>query len=1012
MLPGFVVPATARAAEPGIADEIVVARDGGLTRSERARAGVTPSRDLPLAGVEVVATDGDRGDALRALRADPDVEWAEPNHAALDRRRAARIAPVGARQHRASPSGGSAACRTRTSTRPRRGRSAAARASRSASSTPAIDASHPDLAGRVVPGWDFVEGDATPQDLSGHGTHVAGTIAAGQNGAGVIGVAPAARIMPLRVLDAQRPGLLGRRRGRVRLRRRARRAGRQRLARLRLPLAAPSARRSTTTRGRCSSSPRATAAPTGSATTSTPATSEYPCAHEEPNVVCIGATRPERRARLVLQLRRGLRRPLRAGHRDRLLDPGRAREPPRPLLRHGRRVRDHAGDVDGLAARGRRGRDRRGPPAGLGRRRAQGRAARRRRPDPRPRGPRRDRRRLRRDRRARAGRRRARRAPSSARPPARDAPAASADAPPPRCSAAEGPPRICRGLTGCRARPRRSRSAPARDRALACDAAAVGAAAARAPAAGTTRWVVARGCSGSACTGPLAGRRSPRPAGPPAAPSASARAEPRARKRVAGAEYGKLHGMVAELDAARLADALTRLRTALHAVRLPLATPGALAGEGVRAELEGQIGDYLLPRLRQMDAPLLMVVGGSTGAGKSTLVNSLVGEDVSAAGVLRPTTRAPVLACHPDDVRWFADDRILPGLDAHDRRRGRAGRPRARADGAAARRGSRCSTRRTSTRWSRPTARWPASCSRRPTPGSSSPRPRATPTPCRGTCSARRASAAPRCRSCSTACRPRRPDEIAAHLRAMLEERGLGGTPVLVVPETTLEAGRLPAAALAPVRGWLDELAADAQARAGLVRRTLTGALESVPGARRDRPRRAGRAGGGGRVAARRGGARVRRRARRDRRDRPQRRAAARRGARALARRRRHGRHHARARDADRPAARPAPLARDGRARRRGGAAHRGADRRRRGRARRRRPGGRARRPRLAGRRRPGGRCSTAPGGSTPPRPTSPPAPASRCAPGRARCSSSSGPRAPASARPRGSPRSASTAPG
>jgi hypothetical protein len=39
----------------------------------------------------------------------------------------------------------------------------------------------------------------------------------------------------------------------------------------------------------------------------------------------------------------------------------------------------------------------------------------------------------------------------------------------------------------------------------------------------------------------------------------------------------------------------------------------------------------------------------------------------------------------------------------------------------------------------------------------------------------------------------------------------------------------LPAAALAPVRAWLDELAADAQARVGLVRRTLTGALDSLP---------------------------------------------------------------------------------------------------------------------------------------------------------------------------------------
>jgi len=113
-------------------------------------------------------------------------------------------------------------------------------------------------------------------------------------------------------------------------------------------------------------------------------------------------------------------------------------------------------------------------------------------------------------------------------------------------------------------------------------------------------------------------------------------------------------------------DALTagleRLRDALKALELGLALPGADAARRVRDELVAQIGDYLLPRLRQMDAPLLMVVGGSTGAGKSTLVNSLVGTVVSPAGVLRPTTRAPVLATNPDDVRWFEDDRILPGL--------------------------------------------------------------------------------------------------------------------------------------------------------------------------------------------------------------------------------------------------------------------------------------------------------------------------------------------------------------
>src|ERR687898_2510646 len=111
-----------------------------------------------------------------------------------------------------------------------------------------------------------------------------------------------------------------------------------------------------------------------------------------------------------------------------------------------------------------------------------------------------------------------------------------------------------------------------------------------------------------------------------------------------------------------LTSALGRLRDDLAAVRLDLDVPGATDARHVRDDLVAQVDDYLLPRLRQMDAPVLMVVGGSTGAGKSTLVNSLVGAVVSPAGVLRPTTRAPVLACHPADVPWFADDRVLPGL--------------------------------------------------------------------------------------------------------------------------------------------------------------------------------------------------------------------------------------------------------------------------------------------------------------------------------------------------------------
>src|SRR6185437_11168345 len=60
--------------------------------------------------------------------------------------------------------------------------------------------------------------------------------------------------------------------------------------------------------------------------------------------------------------------------------------------------------------------------------------------------------------------------------------------------------------------------------------------------------------------------------------------------------------------------------------------------------------------------PVLVALVGSTGAGKSTLVNSIVGAQVSATGVRRPTTNSPVLACHPDEIDWFAENNFLPTL--------------------------------------------------------------------------------------------------------------------------------------------------------------------------------------------------------------------------------------------------------------------------------------------------------------------------------------------------------------
>src|SRR4051794_38646535 len=113
---------------------------------------------------------------------------------------------------------------------------------------------------------------------------------------------------------------------------------------------------------------------------------------------------------------------------------------------------------------------------------------------------------------------------------------------------------------------------------------------------------------------------------------------------------------------AEMVTALVRLRAALAAVLLPLDLPDADERRTTRREMVDQLENYILPRLIQIEAPLLTVVGGSTGAGKSTLVNSLVGRRVTAPGVIRPTTRSPVLVHHSSDASWFTSARVLPGL--------------------------------------------------------------------------------------------------------------------------------------------------------------------------------------------------------------------------------------------------------------------------------------------------------------------------------------------------------------
>ena len=121
-------------------------------------------------------------------------------------------------------------------------------------------------------------------------------------------------------------------------------------------------------------------------------------------------------------------------------------------------------------------------------------------------------------------------------------------------------------------------------------------------------------------------------------------------------------------------DVVTDLHDDVTAARFPLDLPGAQELRELRDRVETQIGAHLLPRLKREAGPAVVVLGGSTGAGKSTLVNSVVGREITAAGVIRPTTTEPLLAVREEDL-WLvaehpitrladvvADDGVPPGL--------------------------------------------------------------------------------------------------------------------------------------------------------------------------------------------------------------------------------------------------------------------------------------------------------------------------------------------------------------
>jgi energy-coupling factor transporter ATP-binding protein EcfA2 len=103
------------------------------------------------------------------------------------------------------------------------------------------------------------------------------------------------------------------------------------------------------------------------------------------------------------------------------------------------------------------------------------------------------------------------------------------------------------------------------------------------------------------------------------------------------------------VDSTELIELCDRL-AALAGRRLALPTT-KLAASARAQQLHNHLDGFVRPRLADIDAPLLVLLVGPTGAGKSSLLNTIAGAQVSKAGVLRPTTRDAVLYASEADSR-------------------------------------------------------------------------------------------------------------------------------------------------------------------------------------------------------------------------------------------------------------------------------------------------------------------------------------------------------------------------
>ncbi len=288
-------------------------------------------------------------------------------------------------------------------------------------------------------------------------------------------------------------------------------------------------------------------------------------------------------------------------------------------------------------------------------------------------------------------------------------------------------------------------------------------------------------------------------------------------------------------------NSLERLRASLADAGLSLPLDGAAGQRDAAAAAVRQINDYIRPRLADLDAPLLAVVGGSTGSGKSTIVNAIIGTPTTRAGVIRPTTRQPILVHAPVDAGWFATDRILPGLA---RVRGRITEPGTPSSSA----GDAPAAARINELMLLGHDRVPASLAIIDAPDidSVADENRALAAQLLAaadlwlfvTTANRYADAVPWALLDGAAARhitvavvlnrvpPGAAAEVLPDLQSMLTARGLPDAPVFVIEEQELDAlGMLPAAAVAGPRDWLTSIAADRAERTRIAARTLRGAI-------------------------------------------------------------------------------------------------------------------------------------------------------------------------------------------